>query len=411
MLDLNSNQFHLLLGAAGTGKSYTIQQLRETERMYITSSTGISAINNNGSTIHSALGFFNTESLLRKAYVDYEAGDFNITTKFSDLLKNIAAKYQVLVVDEVSMLPMEIVNIIMDVIQRCNINIKVLLVGDFCQLPVVVSDFDQFRAHPFYMSKLLPLFKITYLEEVKRQTNLDFIRALNYVRLGEAARAIDFFENNVGFYRDIDHAYEGTTIIATNKAVDDYNNRNLQRLAGASMFYNKRVTGLPSPDWKSIPSVVEVRVGARVVMLNNNLPEYANGDLGEVIAMYQTCVHVRILRTGKTHIITYVMRDNVGPLDTVAKGTCHFLPIRLAYALTIHRTQGMTLDYVQARLTDNFLATLSGGTYTMLSRIRNYTNLRLIGTKQHFIRSCYLDAETKRFIDGIAAPSAQLSRR
>ncbi len=405
MLDLNSSQYHLLLGAAGTGKSYTLQQLREQEKMLITSSTGISAINNNGCTVHSALGFFDTASLIHKAYVAPDQGDFNIASSFADLLRRIADNYKVLVIDEVSMLPMEIINVIIDVITRCKINLKLLLVGDFCQLPVVVSANDEYKAHPFYQSKFLPIFKLTYLNEIKRQTNLEFITALNHVRMGEAKLALDFFNSNVGFHKSIDNDYEGTTIMATNKAVDEYNQRNLQRLSGESKVYRKKVRGKASPDWKSIPSEIELKEGARVVLLSNNIPEYANGDLGTVIAVYQSCIHVRIHRTDKTHIITFVNRENKGPLDLVPVGWCSYLPVRLAYALTVHRTQGMTLDHVQAQLGSNFLSHLSGGLYTILSRIRDYNNLRLVGSKDYFIRSCYLDVETRSFMQRLCLTS------
>jgi ATP-dependent exoDNAse (exonuclease V) alpha subunit len=84
-------------------------------------------------------------------------------------------------------------------------------------------------------------------------------------------------------------------------------------------------------------------------------------------------------------------------------GRCHYLPVRLGYALTVHRSQGLTLNNVQARLSN--LRWLSGGLYTILSRVRHYSGLRLIGTRSAFCDSCYIEPSILKFYNQLGTKS------
>lgn len=375
-----------VLGPAGSGKSYRLKQLLDNDPTYglKTSSSGISAVNIGATTLHSTLGYFNTEELL------YKAADGSLLRS----LKKIRAKFKHLVIDEISMLPGQQLDLIMHVAQQLNVKepsnpLGVEVSGDPGQLAPVGKDGEQTVS--FLQSKFWHLFQVTQLTDIKRQDNIEFIRALMLVRAGRAGEAADWFEHRIGFNKDLDRDFVGTTFLSTNRDVDAYNTQALRKISSMEKGYKKCVQGKTKGEWNNVPPEVILKPGCKALVLVNNIPEYANGDLVIVRELFRDNVLVEVLRTGKEHMIGYAKLTNVEPGTTKELGTLEFMPLRLADASTIHKSQGLTLDSAQVRVTDPFLRRLSGGLYVALSRVKTPQGLRLVGTKDAFIKACYLD--------------------
>ncbi len=377
--------FTAVLGPAGSGKSYRLKQLLDNDPTYglKTSSSGISAVNIGATTLHSTLGYFNTEELL------YKVADGSLYK----ILAKIRLKYRRLIIDEISMLPGQQLDLIMHVVQQLNQKypdqpLGVEVVGDPGQLAPVSKDGEVTVS--FLQSKYWPLFSVTQLTDIKRQDNLEFIRALMLVRAGRAAEAADWFAERIGFNKDLDRDFVGTTFLSTNRDVDAYNAQALKKISSVEKGYKKTVQGKTKGEWNNIPQEVILKPGCKALVLVNNIPEYANGDLVIVRELFRDNVLVEVLRTGKEHMISYAKLTNVEPGTTKEIGSLEFLPLRLADASTIHKSQGLTLDSAQVRVTDSFLRQLSGGLYVALSRVKTPQGLRLVGTKDAFIRGCFL---------------------
>jgi len=399
--------FQAILGAAGVGKSYTVQQRSKEDPNYCIrcSSTGISAINIQGQTIHSLLGFYNTADFYRRI------GDDEGVEDVVRLLGKIRSKYKNILIDEVSMLDGQILDLLCALITitnergRSDKQLGLVVVGDPGQLPVVVSAKDPQPAKPFFEAKSWSQFDIIRLNEVKRQTDADFIRALLSIREGKVAQALEYFES-LGFHSQLDPMYVGTTLIARNDEVDDFNRRRLAELEGLNRTYYREFFSSTSgeegirSEWKTqIPDRISLKVGAQVVLLNNNRIEgYANGDLARVTTLYPDSIQATLLRNDATVNIQRYCQRNAG-YDGTIHGAVEYLPVRLAYAMTVHKTQSLTLDRVQVDLRNSFLGRLSGGLYTALSRARTSSGLRLVGTPEQFKRACFLHPSYSAWIN------------
>ncbi len=385
------------LGAGGTGKSYYINQLIKDDPNYgvRTATTGIAAVNmasvpgaQTPTTINSLLGFFNAESLLR----NYHQG------KVFNQLKLIAKTYKNIIIDEISMMDAGTLDVIVLAVQDFNKkfdkDLGIHIVGDGGQLPPV-------KGKAFFLAKSWPYFKIDYLTEVKRQTDTGFINALNLVRVGKVKEAAPWFESNINFVDEVDECFNGTTFFSTNSDVDIFNRRCLSRLVGESKFYKAKFEGTKQdPQWKQYPQMIEVKRGAIILLLYNDLSQgFANGDSAIVEDMWDNSIFISLLRRPKSlHLrqrkLEYFTFNRKGYRKAKPDGTLKLLHARLAYALTIHKAQGLTLDSVQISLkgsSSNFLSRQSGMLYTALSRVRDSSGLTIVGSVNDLIRCCYVD--------------------
>lgn len=404
MLNFNS-PYKALLGPAGSGKSYLIRQWvsEDPSCAYLASSTGIAAVNIGGNTINHALGYFDTADMLHSAYSGAIGGK----------LIKIARSYKNLVIEECGMFPAQQLNILVHCMEKINERIDnplgLILVGDPGQLPPVSKNDSKDpnkQAKPFFESKFWHKFQVQELTEIKRQNNIEFIQALQLIRAGRAKETVDWFEQNVGFNYSLDRNFEGSTILPTNEAVDGFNTEALARISKPEIYYYKRSTGILKPEWNYIADKLTLKEGALVTLTSNNLEAgYANGDLGEVVDLYNTYVVVKVKRTGKIINLSEITLEN--KVDTKKAGEfkkigeISFIPCRAAYATTIHRAQGLTLTALQARM-DSFYSDLSGGLYTTLSRVVGPEGLRLVGTKDSFVKACYLDPRYLDWVSNIA---------
>jgi len=296
----------------------------------------------------------------------------------------------------------------------------IYLTGDALQLPPV-------KAPWFFESKVWDRFEAntTRLTKVWRQTEGNHLDMLNYARSGLGTQAAALLE---AFQPELDDNFDGTTLISKNAEVDAYNHRALAKLPGRSFTLQSRRWGKARGEWKNIPETMELKIGALVMLLSNQYGDldrdlvYANGDLGHVQEYDPMGLLIKLKRTGKTIWVNRLLRDVSKPnrprnwfnpvygsggymekphwqceKEKFVEGQIQYFPVRLAYASTIHRCQGLTLDSVQFDCRDQFVGSPAMA-YVAMSRCRTAEGLRIVGDRETFIRHCNTDPKCRRWI-------------
>lgn len=393
-------QYEYIQGIAGTGKSYKLKQLHDENQMntVLTATTGIAAINmGRGTTINSLLWYYDSKSLLD----NWTSGklDFRLGKVYADLgVRHI-------LLDEVSMLPASDLTVLCLALDRLNNKLQLdgkesmglILAGDAAQLPPIKGEY--FFESEHWKEKFEP--NTTILRKVYRQKDKDFIEALGYVRRGEGKKAVEFFEPLMN--KLIEPHFEGTTLYPYNAAVDRHNMYRLERVKGHKISFEAKYTGKQRPEWKNIPEILQVKEGALVMILANKSEYgeliYCNGDLGELVAKKDDHAVVELQRGGIVDV-EYIHRDNEDNVEGKKKvvGGITYMPLRLAYASTCHKAQGLTLDTVQVDFRADFYTKTPGMLYVALSRARSIAGLRLCGGPKTFVKHCKLNKKIERFL-------------
>lgn len=389
---LNDRDNICIFGAAGTGKSTLVNSLLRTFNTIIgCSPTGIAAVNIKSRTVNSLFGFYDINSL----YVNIKKG---IVGRKIDKLRT--SGITCILIDEAPMLSGQVLDLIYFAIndnpkQHKN-HIKLILVGDPGQLPPV-------EGTPFFQAKCMKEFTHINLSKIYRQTDMEFIEALNKVRVGDAKEAYDYLKSKGCFASTIDESFYGPTIFSTNSSVDSFNLKKVKEIGSIPVVFNREERGNVPKEWLSIiPKKVIIKEGSKVMITKNN-PSLGivNGDVGIVEVLLSDGALVNIGRLKKSVVI---LKEEITFSESEknrikSTGTIKFLPLALAYASTIHKAQGSTYHSIQVDLRGSFISKLSGGLYTCLSRCTNVENLRLVGSKEQFMRSCYIAEPYLRYIN------------
>jgi len=367
-----------------------------------TATTGIAALNlgsirdaTEATTINSALGYFNAESLLRAF----------CTKTIDKSLSKIAKKYNNIVIDEISLISASVLDLIVLSLDRFNKDynkdLGLLISGDLAQLAPV-------EGAPIFRAKCWQRFEIKYLTEVKRQDNKEFIEALSCIRKGKIHECLDWLKNNISFVPEVDSYFRGTTFFSTNNEVEMHNKICLERLRGESRCYYATLTGVPHPTWNNFPLKLEVKKGSLVQLLYNNLKEgFANGDTAIVTDLWKNTLYLSLLRKNKEiflkpqELLHFDFSKNRFANKQEAIGKLTVMRARLASAATIHRVQGLTLDKVQLCINgegQRFLSKQSGMIYTALSRVKTPEGLVIVGTPEDLIKCCFIDPSYLKWI-------------
>jgi ATP-dependent DNA helicase PIF1 len=431
-----------LTGSAGTGKTYEVQArcAADPEGVVLAATTGIAAVNLGPgvTTLHSLLGGFRNIQALIDAY---HSGRLQ-----RNIRKLVDEGLRELIVDEVSMLCAPALDTLYngfhDVAQgKGHPQIKVILVGDFCQLPPIpdreVPGSDRYAFEGECWEKSFSPYT-KRLTHIWRQDNVDFILALQAARRGDGEQALAYLQRaGVRFERALNTAFDGTTLCSTNDVTDAYNERRLLLLPGDNSHVpfvpstRWSLNGYPPPgEWKNIPEKFTFKLGMFVMILANG-PHLAwsNGDCGTITGTIGNQFIVRLKRNGSevligkiTRISTTRTKPPVADGDVISMsceeeyndatwendepprqvvmlreprpawvtGWIRYFPLRLAYATTIHKSQGLSLDTVQFDLSSGFLSE-PAMMYVALSRCKTPDGLVLVGRPEQVVQKTNVD--------------------
>lgn len=383
-----------LTGKAGTGKTTFLRTLRResSKTMVVVAPTGIAAINAEGVTIHS---FF------QLPLAPYVPGA-TVKEKFGfakEKLRIIRA-LDLLVIDEISMVRSDLLDAVDNALRKYRRSplpfggVQLLMIGDLQQLAPVVTPRDEALMAPYYSSAYFfgshALAQIPYmtieLQKVYRQQNPTFIELLNHVRENRMT-ATDVALLNSRLNPSFRPARNSDFIRLTthNHMADSYNAAELARLTSPMYTYDAKVSGTFPESNYPLPLTLQLKVGAQVMFVKNDTSgnrRYFNGKIGHVVYADRTAVRVQC--PGEEHPIEvtpevwenarYTVNESTNTIDTEVMGTFTQLPLRLAWAITIHKSQGLTFDHV---IIDAGASFAPGQVYVALSRCKTLEGIVL----------------------------------
>lgn len=379
---LKSGKNIFLTGSAGTGKTYVlnqyIQYLKERRiPVSITASTGIAATHLEGTTIHawSGIGIKNSLSMANLREL-----------KEKKYLKKNIDNSRVLIIDEISMLhkkQFDMVNEVLKFFKETDNpfgGIQLVISGDFFQLPPI-GEYNETNRDKFsFMSRawLDADLTICYLTEQFRQTDNKLNEILNEIRSGSVSQSAKAILNS---NKNEIESGEPAKLYTHNIDVDRINTEQLQLIKGKNKIFRAKIKGnlkLAETVKKSIlaPENLILKIGAKVMFVKNNYEKgYLNGSLGNVIKFNNE--NIPIVRLLNGYEITaeheeWRIEDEKGKLLV----SYTQIPLRLAWAITVHKSQGMTLDSATMDLSKTFE---KGQGYVALSRVKSLAGLNLTG--------------------------------
>jgi hypothetical protein len=385
LLKMGRNVF--LTGAAGSGKTYLLNQYinylkSNNVRVAITASTGIAATHIHGTTIHSWSGIG-----VRDSITSHDL-DKLLTAK---RIKSNYKKTKVLIIDEISMLASHHLDMI-DTIARYMLSnekafggMQVILCGDFFQLPPVNSgpSVEEKRFAFEASSWAAGDFHVCYLHEQHRQGNDPLLTVLNDIRSGTAGEHTKV-PLRTRYKKEPEGATKATKLYSRNINVDAINERELANIASPERAYTMKSNGFSAlvEGLKKnclAPEQLRLKLGAEVMFIkNDNMNRYANGTRG-VVEGFESDTGWPVVKMYNNRIINVEPEDWNYEDNGIIRATLTQIPLRLAWAITIHKSQGMTLDAAEMDLGDAFEP---GMGYVALSRVRALTGLKLMNLNE-----------------------------
>lgn len=385
----NRNKNFFVTGKAGTGKSVVLRAyVFNTEKnVAVVASTGIAAISIGGQTLHSFFGLETGFQDVSKTENIYK----NLTEDRIRLLNSL----DVVIVDEISMVRADVMDMIDQKLRAARKKrdlpfggCQIIAFGDLYQLPPVMKD-DKEIVQAKYSTELFfgaPVFltsRITILElnQVQRQADGFFTTLLNKIREG---RDTSMCVDSINQYASSSPLKVDTlSIVPTNKAAQAINNQRLEQISSPSYFFEATVEGDYKENEYPTDYRIEVKVGAQVIMLKNDPGKsWVNGTIARISDLSNDQILVQI--KGTTHSIDKTTwtkyRYYLNPEDRTVQrklvGSFTQYPLRLAYAITVHKSQGQTYDAITIDYS-NGGAFAPGQTYVALSRCKSLENIFL----------------------------------
>lgn len=406
----NTNTSVFLTGKAGTGKTTFLRYVtaHTSKTCIVTAPTGVAAINAGGVTLHS---FF------QLPLAPYVPGAFIKTNfRFSKQKLRIIRALDLLIIDEISMVRADLLDSVDASLRRLRGNnlpfggVQLLLIGDLQQLAPVVNQNDKVLLNDHYDTAYFfgsrALAKIPYvtvgLTQVFRQQDSTFLQLLNHVRSNNltdadrrllASRVQPHFEAE-GYIRLTTH----------NRLADSHNIHRLEALPGKKFTFSATIKGeFPLSSFPTEQQLV-LKEGAQVMFIkNDSSPDHLfyNGKIGRVVKIDSQRVRVQCLDDGVPVDVSpmvwenarYEVNEDSNAIETIVEGTFSQLPLRLAWAITIHKSQGLTFNHA---IIDAGQAFAPGQVYVALSRCRTLQGLVLATPLQK--RSVMSDTEVLEYI-------------
>lgn len=384
LMESGANVF--LTGKAGTGKSTVLREFRNRNQkstLYV-APTGIAAVNIEGQTIHSCFQI--------KPGMMSDLEPLSSKRRYR-ILKNT----EVIVIDEISMVRSDLLAAVDARMRQISNGLdhdkpfggrQVIVVGDFFQLPPVIDTATLYSylcmryggVYAFQTAAWSDAeFTTVNLTKVLRQTDDEFIQILNGIRVG-SVDSLDDIRHKVG--AELPH--NSITISPYRATVDAINAQELDKLEGQTVVFHGKVNGKFTKDLP-VDQELKLKVGARVMLAANRYNSdgsmvFTNGELGEVVAIGNDSVTVR--RDNNTEVTVGVYEWEMYEFDysgvkveSTKVGSYTQLPVRLAWAVTIHKSQGCTFDNMLLELGRGCFA--EGQLYTALSRVKSLEGLSL----------------------------------
>ena len=388
---LKSGKNVFLTGSAGTGKTYVLNQyidyLKERKvKVAVTASTGIAATHMNGMTIHSWSGIGVKEFITSGNLASMNSKKY---------LKEHLEKVKVLIIDEISMLHKNQINAVDVVLRYFKKNeaafggIQIVVCGDFFQLPPIGNQGEAAKDKFAFMSEAWVKAKLSvcYLTEQYRQSDNDLNLILNEIRTGDISKK-SYATLKKASTNKLDDDVEPTKLYTHNYDVDRVNAQHLSQLSGTPKKFKAKTSGnkkLIETLKNSVLAGEELvfKIGAKVMFVKNDKEHrYVNGSLGKVLGFTDKGFPSVKLLNGKT-ITTEI--ENWAIMDDNGKTLASYnqVPLRLAWAITVHKCQGMTLDAAEIDLSKTFE---TGQGYVALSRLKKLENLQLLGLNEMALR-------------------------
>jgi ATP-dependent exoDNAse (exonuclease V) alpha subunit len=411
---LKSGTNALVTGSAGTGKSFVISEFirwcgSTGKNVMVTAPTGIAALNIGGTTLHRA--FRVPLEVLNLDYPTLSAVFNGCDEIVRSLPRNGGEREEsallhtdVLIIDEISMCRIDLFDYIAVRVLALNFYrqrvgkqaIQVVLVGDFLQLPPVVLPRDKEVLNHIYggdcgkgyafQSRFYGEFgfKCLTLREVVRQKDAEFSRKLRDARVGFTA-SLQYFADK----QSSDVIKGGITLTGKNNTAFEYNSRELAKIKGKEVVYTARETGTVKQSDKANTDTVSLKVGARVMSLVNG-DKYSNGSLGTVIGIKDNTNRTVVVEfdSGESaeiepydwEVYSYEYDKEEKAFKKIVVGTFTQIPLKLGYAITIHKSQGQTYDSVNI----DPVCWEYGQLYTALSRCKSVDKMHFLSPLKYY---------------------------
>lgn len=406
-----TNRSVFLTGKAGTGKTTLLRKIVDSthKQTIIVAPTGIAALNAGGVTIHSffqlPFGGFIPEFIPPPQYtaaVKFETKD---TLKrhfaFNGQRQQLFRSMELLIIDEVSMLRADLLDAIDWTLRNVRKNnepfggVQVLFIGDLLQLPPVVKneEWSVLRNHYngmfFFHAKVIQEQPPLYIElsTIYRQQDNDFIQVLNNLRNNQITEADAAILNRYVQPDFIPSEHEGYITLTThNRKADEINTTALNALEGKSFFYEAEIEGEFPQHLYPIDLQMELKVGAQVMFVKNDISFeklFYNGKMGRIESLSAKEIFVHFPEENRTievqkyewENIKYSIDENTGEITEEILGTFVHYPLKLAWAITVHKSQGLTFDKAVLDVSQVFAP---GQAYVALSRLRGLDGLVLL---------------------------------
>jgi hypothetical protein len=402
-----TNHLIFLTGKAGTGKTTLLRYLKQNtfKQLSVVAPTGVAAINAGGSTIHSFFQFpFAPFLPVLNENGDYSSSQNLPTLKYNSQRLAIFRNLELLVIDEISMVRADLLDQIDLTLRQTRKKwhlpfggVQVLLIGDMHQLSPVVQPEEWkllaqvYKSQYFFDSLVMQNHPPVYIEldKIYRQSEAKFIHLLNQVRTNQLdAEGLQVLNSHYKENITKEDYKNNITLTTHNRKADEINLRNLNELEGKTYKFKAKAEGIFSEKNYPAEEELQLKKGTRVMFLKNNTEKnYYNGKIGIISFIDDEKIKVKceedqneieVIKETWTNV-AYKVDKSTKHIDEEILGTFSQFPLRLAWAITIHKSQGLTFDKLIIDAADSFSA---GQVYVALSRCRSLSGLTL-STKIH----------------------------
>ena len=401
----NTSRNLFLTGKAGTGKTTFLKYVAQhsMKNMIVVAPTGVAAINAGGVTIHSTFGLPLLSFIPSNDFVDP-----NIAANRKELIKHLHYRkekaevffnLELLIIDEISMVRADLLDAVDFALQFVRKNnkpfggVQTLFIGDMHQLPPVIKEESQnilskYYSSPYFFDSMVlknnPPVSIELIK-IHRQEDENFIEILNKIRHQKFDN--DAFDKlHKRYFPDYEHSGNGRIYLTTHNAiVAQINETQLRKLKTKSYFYKAEVDGEFKENLFPNDNVIELKVGAQVMFIRNDTSvqkKYFNGKLATVAYLSDDCIRVLFENEKEEYELAkeewenkqYYVDKEKNEIKEDVIGVFRQYPIRLAWAVTIHKSQGLTFDKV---IIDAGRSFAPGQVYVALSRCRSLEGIIL----------------------------------